>query len=535
MHRFTRIALALAAASAYPVGAQEPEEPLVRRGTVRLEFAPEHGFWHSRYGKRTEGGSTVEEVEPLGFDLTRGDVGTAMVPTLGSFQELVAEALAEPGFLLDLGSVSTEWSYSRTRVPFRVDVGVTDWLTISGTVPLVKTEALIDAVLLGDSTNANAGLNPALDDPGAVGSFLSNLTTDVTAFEATAAGVCSDLGAESPECQQAQGLLTEGQSLETSLGNMYGDTDGFAPLQGTSTGAALESRVTEFQTGVESFGQAITAGAPPLSSQPLNSDDLQRLVTEPVYGVAAAPLIPYDGQWGLGDVEVGAAIRLLDGISSRPANAGFRYRLGLEAKVRLSTGTVAHPDTLQQVGTGTGQSDVEARVFGSAYLGSRWELWGHARLSFRQSTDLVRRVTTPDVVLSPFTSRALVTWKPGNTFELYAAPRYRMNEALALTVPYALFTKGSDSYTLAATEQGPPEEPIDASVLNEETQATLHRIGVGAIFSTLPGFRRGESSLPLELRAIYQTAIGGKGGQTPKLSSFRVTFRLFLSFWGDGA
>lgn len=535
MRRFVRLGLALAAASAHPVGAQEPEEPLVRRGTVRLEFAPEHGFWHSRFGKRTEGGSTIEEVEPLGFDLTRDDVGTAVVPTLEGFQDLVSEALAEPGFLLDLGSVSTEWSYSRTRVPFRVDVGVFDWLTISGTVPLVKTEALIDAVLLGDSTNANAGLNPALDDPGAVGTFLSNLGTDVTAFEATAAGVCADLGAESPECQQALGLLTEGLSLETSLGNMYGDTEGFAPLQGTSAGAALESRVTDFQAGVESFGQATTAGAPPLAEQPLTSEDFQRLVTEPAYGVASAPLIPYDGQWGLGDVEVGAAIRLLDGFTTRPANAGFRYRLGVEAKIRLATGTVAHPDTLQQMGTGTGQSDVEARVFGSAFLGRRWELFGHARMGFRQGADLVRRVTPPDVVLSPFSSKALVTWKPGNTFEIYAAPRYRMNDALALMVPYALFSKRSDSYTLAATGQDPSAEPIDASVLNEETEATLHRIGVGAIFSTLPAFRRGESSLPLQLRAVYQTAIGGKGGQTPKLSSLRVTLRLFLSFWGDGA
>jgi hypothetical protein len=520
---------------AHPVGAQELEEPLVRRGTVRFEFAPEHGFWHSRYGKRTEGGSTIEEVEPLGFDLTRDDVGTAMVPTLAAFQDAVAAALAEPSFLLDLGSVSTDWSYSRTRIPFRLDVGVFDWLTISGTVPLVKSEAILDAVFRGDSTNANAGLNPALSDPGAVSTFLSNLGTDVTAFETTAAGVCADLGSESPECLEAQGLLTEGQSLETSLGNLYDDTDGFAPLEGTSAGTALERRVDDFTTGVESFGQATTAGPPPLSEQALTGEDFQRLATEPVYGVLAAPLIPYEGQWGLGDVEVSAALRLLDGVSGRPADSGFRYRLGAEAKVRLATGSVAHPDTLQQLGTGTGQGDVEVRVFGSASLGRRWELWGHARLGFQQSAELVRRVTTPDVVLSPVASKALVSWKPGNTFELYAAPRYRMNDALALTLPYALFTRGADSYTLAATQTDPPTEAPDVTVLNEETEATLHRIGVGAIFSTLPAFRRGESSLPLELRAIYQTAIGGKGGQAPKLSTFRVTFRLFLSFWGDGA
>ena len=28
-------------------------------------------------------------------------------------------------------SVATDWSYSRTRIPLRIDVGVCDWLTIS--------------------------------------------------------------------------------------------------------------------------------------------------------------------------------------------------------------------------------------------------------------------------------------------------------------------------------------------------------------------------------------------------------------------
>ena len=72
-------------------------------------------------------------------------------------------------------------------------------------------------------------------------------------------------------------------------------------------------------------------------------------------------------------------------------------------------------------------------------------------------------------------------------------------------------------------------------MLNQETSVTLHRLGIGAIYSTLPAFRRDESSFPMELRATWQTSVGGGGGQTPVVQSLTVTFRLFLSFWGDGA
>jgi hypothetical protein len=542
--RFFSIGLApvlVAGLVGLPAGAhgQEAEDPLVRRGTVRLEISPEFSNWHSRYGKRTEGGQTVEEVEPLGFDLTRESVGTAMIPSLAVFEERIARALSVSDFALNLGTSSAEWTNSVTRIPIRLDIGVLDWLTVSGMVPLVRSEPELDVPFRADSTNANSGFNPALTDPGSVSSFLADLSADVVAFGETTTAICTT-DPTSAECTAAQQLLQEGQDLETSLTELYGDADSFVPLEGTEAGGTLESRVADFATGLEAFGDTATVGAAPLSQAPLDSEGFQRLVTDAAYGVSGAPLEPLEGRWGLGDVELSAAARLLDRMT-RPEDQdrNLRYQLGAEGLFRMSTGTPPDPDIFQDLGTGSGQSDVEVRGFLSALLGRRWGLWSHARFVFQGSTDLERRVTTPDVILAPSASRTFVTWQPGNAVELYVAPRYRFTEGISLYIPYRGYRKSADSYTLPTGDTGvPPGAPAGTppvTVLEEETEISVHSLGIGVVYSTLPAFREGRSSYPMELRAAFQTTVGGSGGQTPSGATARLTLRLFLSFWGDGA
>jgi len=338
----------------------------------------------------------------------------------------------------------------------------------------------------------------------------------------------------------AQGLLVEGMDLESSLGDLYGDPDGFVPLTGTDAGSTMEQRVDDFATGVTDLGQESTVGAPPLSVQGLDTGGFSSVVTADAYGVGLAPLQPIDGAWGPGDAELSVAARLIDRLSG-PNNAErhLKYDFGAEALVRLPTGAVPDPDILQDLGFGDGTTDIEVRAFGSLWLGRRWGLWSHARFGFQGGTDLARRVRAPDVPLSPAASKAIVSWTPGNTTELYVAPRYRFTESLSLFVPYRGYRKGADSYTLTTGDTGPPpdspEGTPDVTILNEETRVTLHTLGAGVIYSTLPAFRRGQSNFPMELRAMYHGALGGSGGQTPKLGYFRLTLRLFLSFWGDGA
>jgi hypothetical protein len=515
---------------------QQPEDPLVRRGTVRLEIAPSYGWWSERYGERTENGALVKEKEPLAFDLTRDDVGVDMVPTLATFENRIAELLKDDDFALDLGTTSASWTYGQTRIPLRLDVGVTEWLTVSGMVPMIRTETLVDVSLRGDSTVANSGYNPSQDDPSAVNGFLSDLETDLNTFEGTVGQICTDLGPESPECVDATSLLAEGRSLDQSLSGLYQDANAFFPLTGTDAGRAVDARVDDLRSGLEAFGETPVFGTAPLSEAPADNAAFGRLVTDPAYGVQGAPLTPLVGAWGMGDAEFSVVARLLANTrAATPADSGFHYMLGGEATVRLATGSPADPDIFQTVDEG-GRGGYRFRVFGSAQAGRRWGLWGHVAAGFNQSVDVTRRVSTPDVILAPAASRALVSWKPGNTLDIFLSPHFNLTPGLALNLPYRFFVKGEDTYTAPAPASDEGGATVgDVSVLNQETSVTLHRLGIGAIYSTLPAFRRDQSSFPMELRATWQASVGGGGGQTPVLHSLTVTFRLFLSFWGGGA
>lgn len=522
-----------------PLSAQQPESPLVRSGTFRLEVTPAHHWWDSRFGERSGAGGTVSAREPLGYDLSSDVLGTAMVPSLATFQERIRSLLDDEAYLLDLGLTRTTWSHSQTRLPIRLDIGVTDWLTVSGTLPLIRTEAQIDVSLRADSTTANAGLNPAAGDAGSVNAFLNALDADLASFEATTTALCGELGDAAPECADARALLAEGQSLNAGLEDLYLDADAYFPLGGSEAGRGLEARVDSLRAGLASFGDTASFGSVPLSQTPLDAEAFNRIVTDAAYGVAGAPLAPFVFSWELGDVELGAALRLLRGRGSGdPRSPGLRYQLGVEGVVRLPTGTAADPDVFQSLPSG-GTGGVRLRAFGSVQSGRRWGLWGHVALVRPQAQDVTRRVSSPEVVLAPAASRALVRWTPGNTVDLYAAPRFALSPGLAVYLPYRFLRKGSDSYSLPGGGAGPPpgapEGTPDVSVLDEESSVTLHRLGLGVIYSTLPAFRDDDSSLPVELRASWQTAIGGSGGHTPVLNSFTVTFRLLLSFWGRGA
>lgn len=507
-------------------------------GTIRLEVTPSFYWWDSRFGERSEGGSLVRGREPLGFDLTRNDVGTSMVPSLAPFEARVRDVLQDDDFSLDLGLSVTSWSHSQTRIPIRLDIGVTDWLTVSGVVPMVRSEAQVDVSFLGDSATANVGVNPAQDDLGSVSGFLTALGMDVDSFAATAAAICENQGPTSPECVDAQAVLAQGQSLDGGLSDLYEDGDAFFPLSGTDAGRAVEARVDDFRARLEAYGQAATFGAPPLSTTPLDNAGFEAIVTDPAYGVVGAPLIPVVGTWGMGDVELSVAARLLERRGDPGAtDPGLRYQVGGEATLRLGTGIQADPDVFQSLPSG-GRPGLGLRVFGSALAG-RWGLRAHAALGLRQTVDAVRRVAEPDVILAPVAARTPVRWTPGKTVDLYAAPRFHLSEGLALTVPYRFLRKASDRYTLPDGSTGPPAgAPAgtpDVTVLEEETSVTLHRIGVGVVYSTLPAFRRDQSSYPIELRATWLTSFAGSGGRTPVLNSVAVTFRLYLSFWGGGA
>jgi hypothetical protein len=266
---------------------------------------------------------------------------------------------------------------------------------------------------------------------------------------------------------------------------------------------------------------------------PLTQEELLALLTSPTGPFALIRpvdtfMLPYEP----GDVEVTAALRLLEGAArdSTTTPARFRYRFGVTALVRLPTGASDHPDVPLDGGSGDGQLDVE--VGGFADL--RWRRLGleaEAHRGMQQSVELVRRVAPPEVVMAPLATRRTVRWTPGSYLELEVTPRWHLTDEFALGALVRRFAKDPDEYE-EVTSDVPDEAPWAADVLGQETQATLTEVGLGLAYSTVTTWREGRARLPLDLQLAVRKAVAGSGGATPKGLRLEASGRAFVRLWG---
>ena len=94
-----KVTLAVLALIITPLGlplslrGQEFLDPLLPVGQLRVEINSLFHFADDRFGRRMEGGSLIEENEPLGFDFADTAVGTRLFPTL---EDLEADLTAAP-------------------------------------------------------------------------------------------------------------------------------------------------------------------------------------------------------------------------------------------------------------------------------------------------------------------------------------------------------------------------------------------------------------------------------------------------------
>lgn len=501
--------------------AQDTESPLSPAGRLRLDVTPSVMLWDSRFGLRTEGGSLLEGSEPLGVDL-RDPEGYRIFPGVSNLRPTLRELVGDPGLPVPLGASRAEVSAERIRLPFRLDFGVLDWLTVGVTVPIEKNRTEVTHALPADSSQV--GVTPAITRPAAVTAFLTDLERALSDLR--------DLGG-SPDLEDELSAFLDG------LAGLYGTASLF-PADGTAAGTALDNRLAALDSALQDAGvSGVEAQLPLATAAVTGPDGVAELLTGPDFGYRTG-LEDLPGVWELGDVEVQAVVGLLRGAVRDSANAPARIRweVGVGGLVRLATGTTSDPDLVLDLGSGDGQTDIEGRFFANASMG-RLGLWADARYGTQGSTTLVRRVAPPDRVLVPLSGRRIVEWTPGRYVRFDLAPRLHLTPELALMAGYRYASKAEDEY---AEVNGPPDRPPgfggyvgptwDASVLSLETEWTTHELGGGMIFSTLESWREGRASLPLEVRFTVRRTVSGRGGRTPEALTAQLGVRLYRRIWG---
>jgi hypothetical protein len=517
------------------LAAQEIHAPLSPAGRLRLQVAPAFLSWDSRFGERSEDGGLVEEVEPLGLDLT-DESGRRLFPRVADLEASLRALLADPAFEATLGRSRARVTASQVRVPVRLDLGLTEWLTLGVTVPLVRSRTEIAVSF--DTLSANLGVNPMMLRPGEVESFTGNLEVSGAAVRARADELC---GADpsSVECEQAGALAGEADALLQGFLAGYGASP-FFPVGTSAAADLLIARVALYSEGLESLGLAPLTRSPVFAEGPLGQEALDQLLSLPGAGLNSPTLRDRVGLWELGDVEVHAALRLLEGGGSAPLDSleggggGFRYLLGAGLLVRLPTGAQDDPDIFLDLPAGDGQTDLEGRLFANVQ-GGRFGFWGDARYGIQQPVTVTRRIAPPDIVLVPAVNRATVEWTPGSYLQLELVPRFHFTDELAFTLGYRFFGKGEDEYVrVGPVPDGEDSPPFysDASLLALETEESVHELGGGLVFSTVDAWRQGRTGFPFDVWFGWRAAVAGAGGRTPKTSRATVGLRLYRGLWG---
>ena len=505
-------------------------DPVVPAGRLRLRMDPVYTQWDSRFGMRTEGGTTTEEEEPLGRDLT-DPTGTSLFPGVSVLEESLRALTGNPAYAANLGSTRGMISHLVTRVDFGADLGVFDWLTVGFTVPWLRTETTVEAVFRADSATADLGVSPALAEGSSESLlfFLQGVQDAATAAQLDADSKCAS-APTSPECAAAQSLSDRASAMFAGLDLAY-FVSPFFPRASSAVAAELTASVDALSADLAAAGLPGITSPVPYAGGPLTQADFDSLAADGAYGIGGAPLGHLRSLWGYGDVEITAAARLLERLPSpqRP-NPSVTYRLSARALLRLPTGKRENPDVFLDLGWGDGQTDVEGLLHGMLTAG-RLGLEGSVRYGKQGGATIVRRVARPEVVMPPLATRTQVRWSPGDYMGVRVSPRLRLTDALSIALEYRLFDRGADRFQLVA-EPLPGSPPLDPAELEAETSITLHQAAVGLSYSTRLPWSAGAAPTPVELDARVVRAVAGSGGQAPVWTRLELGLHVFRRMWG---
>lgn len=477
-----------------------------------MRVAPAYQAWHTEFGPGPEGSEEVPLLEdwdgPLLEQLYPGP--EALVSGLNRAADSLGFEPLAPGEA-SLGDLDVrEFDADVRSIPFRLEFGILDRLSVDFMLPLIKTEAepFVDVDLSG----ANLALAAdAVADPEG---FFGGISTARTLLEARIAS-----GELTPEQEsQAMDLLSASGAFAAALESRV-TGQRFLPAAGSTAGQQLLTHYTALMEGFSAFDLSLPSFMLP---EP-GTDGLFETLGVPPLATTNRGLL-------FGEPELGLRFEVLDGFRRLPEERGgleARTTVGVRVRfqVRSANSTVfIDPEDVVGFPLGDGQRDVEFSLYQDLRVASTLLVNLVARYGVQQADELAVRIRSPERPLAPADFDAIVERDLGDYVRLRFAPRLLLDPLVSLGAEYRYWSKGADSYRAV-------EEGVDATPLELQTEQTRHRVGLGAFYRPdAPEEGERPGAVP-ELGFIYQTAISGSGGETPAASlvtfHVRVPVRLF--------
>jgi hypothetical protein len=450
--------------------------------------------------------------------------GSNRIGLLVSADSFIGRVLGQPGYRLNLGAERAHGQLTIGTGTIGAALGVTRRLTLFIDVPFVTK--VVQANLRNDSTNSEAGLNPAhptLGDPtdraAAAAFFLSNRI---------ASG-----GYTGPDSVLAVQTLDRGQQVRDALFGLTSDPGRASPYIPTATstsGQAILTTVRDLQNTITTtLGVSGTGFStdPVLASSRLTDDQFIGSVTDPNGPFATFPLI--EGRVSrMGDIDVGAIYTVVDRFDQHGRKGGLR--LALSGVLRLPTGIRSNPNDLLDVGTGNGRYEIGGygtADLGAGAVGARLTGGYLARLPARRARR-VGDLGSPYVTFDMLTN---VRENVGDVMTLGARPFLRLASRFALL--------GLVDYTRVGADVVSYNSPLDAipgipaGVLANGKRTSL-AIGGGvtyvgrAVHECEPDHRCG---WPIDAWWNYSTVISATGGRVIKYRTTTLGIRWYQRLW----
>lgn len=506
------------------MNAQALKDPLAPAGRLRVDFSPSFTAWDTRFGIDPSG-QDVDEA--LGDDLT-DPTGTSLFPGIEDLRRSIQAMAAGATFSPVIGAARGQVRKDVSRIDLSLELGVFDWLTVGATVPWVKNRTTVDLAFT-PAPGSELGLNPSISAGEQVGLALQLLADAAANTRSWANATCQAGG---PDCSAAEDLAQRVEAFVAGSNGAYFASPYF-PTSGSSAAGELRRALTDLDTELSAAGLGETGVHLPFATEVVDAETFAELSNLPGGGIQGSALEDVRGLYELGDVELHATVRLLQGEvrDSGAATPRLSYLLVGGALVRLGTGFVDHPDVFLDMSTGDGQMDVEARLFGAVRAGDRLGLRAEVRYGIQQAKSLILRVAPHEVVMPPLNTRRAVRWRPGSYLAFSLSPRWHLTDQLSVSGDYRFFSKGNDHFEIIGDRvvDGVDADPLD---LEHESRVTFQEAGLGLTYSTMDTWREGLTGSPLEFNLRVVRAVSGGGGRTPKITRFELGFRIFRRIWG---
>jgi hypothetical protein len=509
---------------------------VIPRGGVRLRLLTEWTRYDELFGvPGVASGRTAQ----LAAGLATDSLGPREISALSSTETAVRAASGLTGFRLTAGKLVATANSRVVTSPLVAEYGLTSRLTVGLMVPLVQTRTTVFAALNPDTGFANVGPNPALlaaDARTANAALVDRIRLAAAAL--LDRSVQCRVNPTRDEClpingQDAaiQSLIQSSNTLAGAIESLYGTSANspgqlFVPLTGTPADRAIGARIAKLDTSYRAFlGASVVTGSVAAAQGPAALEQLQSLVSSDVLGIGR-DTIATTSRTSIGDISIAAALQLMNTFGDSTATR--RVRVVVNGAIRFGTGQPAATNRLFDIGTGYGQTGVEAGGAEDVQLSERFMLTGVGRYILQLGTIDVARVANPANSPVPLALYGSGTYSAGNVLSVLAVPRFRLAPSLSLNGFYSLRRVGADRYTTTTVINAASGGVTIADSERGASAATEHQGGVGFAYSTVMERDRAPGRLPFEVAFSHVETLRATGGPVAKSFRDQIELRVYL-------